>query len=1159
MLMLHRIFSHRMIAVFVILAVAILCASQARAQVAGATLSGTVTDPSGAAIADAKVTILNKATGQMREATAGSGGFYSVPNLLPGVYDITITAAGFSASKQSDITLTVGAQQVLNVALKIGEANQTVEVTAAAPMVQLGSSTLSNEVEAATVRELPLNGRDWASLATLEPGVAQVRTHPLGTTQGSRGLGMQMTIGGNRPTQNSFRLDGALVNDFSNAGPGSVLGQNLGVDSIQEFNVLTSNYSAEYGFTSGGVINAVTRSGTNAFHGSAFDFFQNDKLNASNFFNNANGLPKNPLKRNQFGGSAGWRILKDKLFIFGDYEGVRQSFGTAMPQFTISQAVRAGRVTNLQNGVVSTVAIDPNIQKYLALFPVANGPGNGVGENPNVGQFNWTSVQTANENFYTFRGDYKVSDKDSVFATYVRDPSTIHIPTSFDTSLSRTDAYRTLGVVEETHIFSAFAANTVRVAMDRTYGLTNHYDSSSAINPVANDPSLAMNPASSARAPQVSLSNTNITLAPGGLHSGTLQDLWNQIFQVYDDAFITRGNHGLKFGFSFLAQHNDVIAVNNYNGNATFTNLATTIAKADCTQSNGAINGSCGALVNFLADLPRTVTPPADLVRSNKHYLRDKVFGGYIQDDWRIRPNLTLNLGIRYEMQTNPTEKNGEVAFLRTLKSPSTDLVNYFYASNPTLKNFEPRVGFAWDPFGNGKTAVRGGFGIFDVLPAPYILQLYAATTAPFITTLGVVGPPNTPSPAAGIFPNGIPALAVNGTPQSRVWAYVDGANIKRNYVYQWNFNIQRQLTPSMTLLLGYTGSRGHRNPLLTEGGNSVQPVDLNNAPAGVGFYWPIPYTLDPKIGAGNNALYNPNVGIIRSIFWLSQSYYNGLQVKLDKRMSHGFQATGSFTWSKSIDDTSGSAAADTYTNEWNAPIWYNLGMDRGLSAFDVGRNLVINGLWAPTPPKTLGALGNHVLGGWQLGAIASVADGIPMTPSIGMNGSDLLGEIYTTIAPPQFLKSATCNSFASVVNPGNPNHYLRPECLGLVPQTAVNTPYCDTARATSLGIPGTCPNIRGNLARNMIIGPGLFNLDFSVVKNNYIPKISESFNVQFRAEFFNSLNRANFQSPTLAANQGGGALQVIDSSGARNGAFGQITLTQTPARQIQFALKVIW
>jgi hypothetical protein len=362
-----------------------------------------------------------------------------------------------------------------------------------------------------------------------------------------------------------------------------------------------------------------------------------------------------------------------------------------------------------------------------------------------------------------------------------------------------------------------------------------------------------------------------------------------------------------------------------------------------------------------------------------------------------------------------------------------------------------------------------------------------------------------------------------------------------------------------MTLVLGYSGTRGLRNPLLTEGGNSVQPANLPGEPAGVGFHWPIPYTLDKKIGAGSAALYNPSVGVVRSIFWKSRSYYNGLQVKLEKRMSHGFQAQGSYTWSKSIDDTSGSAAADTFTNEWNAPPWYNLSMNRGLSAFDVGRNLTINGLWNPGAPKNLGAIGNHVLGGWQLGAIAAVADGVPVTPSMGMDGSDLLGEIYTTIAPPQFIKSSTCNSFASVVNVGNPNAYLRAECFGLVPQTPVNTPYCDTARATKLGFPGTCPNIRGNLARNMIIGPGLFNLDFSVVKNNYIPKISESFNVQFRAEFFNALNRANFAPPALAANQGGGPLQVISSTGQLVPGFGRITLTQTPARQIQFALKVIW
>jgi hypothetical protein len=329
------------------------------------------------------------------------------------------------------VTLTVGQKQELNLALKVGQVQQVVEVTGVAPQVELTNSTVSGNVEGTEVRELPLNGRDWASLATLQPGVASVRTHGLGT-QASRGLGLHMTISGGRPTQNSYRLDGALVNDYSNAGPGSVLGQNLGVDAIQEFTVLTSNYSAEYGFTSGGVINAITRSGTNTFHGSAFDFVRNDKFDAANFFNNATGLPKQPLKQNQFGASAGWRILKDKLFLFGDYEGVRQAKGTPQTQFTISDAVRAGNVTNLSNGVVSTVPIDPYIKRYLGLYPKSNGSLSCVGCNANVGPFNWTAVQHTTENFLTARGDVKISDKDSAFATYVRDPSSFTVPQDLD-------------------------------------------------------------------------------------------------------------------------------------------------------------------------------------------------------------------------------------------------------------------------------------------------------------------------------------------------------------------------------------------------------------------------------------------------------------------------------------------------------------------------------------------------------------------------------------------------------------------------------------------------------------------------------------------------------------------------------------------------------
>src|SRR5713101_1617718 len=283
--MLHKV----AVTALVILAIAILTAGPANAQVSGATLSGTIADPSGAAIAGAKVSITNTATGITRDVTADSAGFYAAPNLLPGPYDVSVGASGFSTTKQSGITLTVGAQQTLNVSLTIGEATQTVLVTEAAPLVQLGTSTISAQVQGTEVRELPLNGRDWASLATLSPGVNLIETQmPFenGALRGNRGFGTQLTISGGRPTQNNYRLDGLSINDHANSGPGSVIGVNLGVDAIEEFSVLTGNYSAEYGKTSGGVVNAISKSGTNTFHGDMYEFLRNQKLDAADFFSN---------------------------------------------------------------------------------------------------------------------------------------------------------------------------------------------------------------------------------------------------------------------------------------------------------------------------------------------------------------------------------------------------------------------------------------------------------------------------------------------------------------------------------------------------------------------------------------------------------------------------------------------------------------------------------------------------------------------------------------------------------------------------------------------------------------------------------------------------------------------------------------------------------
>src|SRR6516165_10566473 len=332
----------------------------AYAQVAGATLSGTVRDQSGGVVPQAQVSINNVATGVTRDLATDAAGFYSAPNLLPGTYDVSAMAPGFTTEVHTGVTLTVGAQQVLNLTLRVGKTTEKVQVAGEAPAVQLATSSLSGTVNSTTVRELPLNGRSWTDLANLQPGVAALQTQVPLTDPGRarRGYGDQISVAGARPQQNNYRLDGISINDFSNGGPGSILGGNLGVDAIEEFSVLTSNYSSEYGKTAGGVVNAVTRSGTNQFHGTAYEFLRNNALDARNFFDST--IP--PFRRNQFGAGAGGPIRKDRAFFFGDYEGVRQSKGITQFDTVPSAAARAG---NLSTG---TITVDPSVQKYLGMY-----------------------------------------------------------------------------------------------------------------------------------------------------------------------------------------------------------------------------------------------------------------------------------------------------------------------------------------------------------------------------------------------------------------------------------------------------------------------------------------------------------------------------------------------------------------------------------------------------------------------------------------------------------------------------------------------------------------------------------------------------------------------------------------------------------------------
>jgi hypothetical protein len=1239
-----------------ILGMVLLISAPVRAQVSGATLSGVITDAQGGVVPNAKITIKNTATSIAVETNTNSSGAYSAPNLTPGDYTVSISAAGFKTS-ESKVTLTVGAKQEMNLALSVGEVSQTVEVTGAAVQIDLASSTISGNVQGTEVRELPLNGRDWASLATLEPGVASVRSQYDPTVNpsaaGGRGLAMQLSIGGGRPTQNSYRLDGAIVNDYSNSGPASVLGGNLGVDAIQEFSVLTTNYSAEYGFTSGGVINAITRSGTNTFHGSVFEFLRNDKFDAANFFINASGLPKNPLRQNQFGGSGGWRILKDKLFLFGNYEGVRQA--QALPHTgdtTPTPAVLAGTVVNLSTGDVINVPagtvngvanftptpIDTTIQKFFGLYPqpttgynVVGGlgclklastqfsaPGVAGGCNPNAARFLWEGPQDASENFYTFRSDYKITSKDSLFGTYLHDYSTLNIPLGADINNSHFSTWRQAIVLEETHVFSPSVLNVVRLAYNRTQ---NDAGQTTAVNPLAADPSLAMTPGIGFFAPSITLTSSGVNApAAGQKYAAPHRLSLNLLYELYDDAFVTKGNHSMKFGFAYMPDDTNAYHDAGGNGSGTFSAAGTYNVQGGSTQVATAVEGntpgnanastascfnwkkfatsaanlakgadydpSCGSLVNFLTNQPLTSSRYIDLPSFPMQYFRNKVFGTYFQDDWRIRPNLTLNLGLRYEMTTIPTEIHGHVYEMPSLTTvlpcgptgwipldicpvrptsqggpslvpggltagdPLASLNRVVFTHNPTLKNFEPRVGFAWDPFHNGKTSVRGGFGIFDALPLPYELVFNATSTIPFNNPFGPVGPtgfvlsPNQQAGAPDQFPHSIPTIIATlpaaGPTTGRSLNYVEPAP-KRNYVYQWNFNIQRQLTPSMTILVGYAGSRGLHNPFQADSYNTIIPTKAANGD----YYWPIPWTGSLSAGASQALLYNPSVSNMMATDWQSRSWYNGLTVKLDKKMSHGFQVTGSFTWSKTMDTTSGSATGDTFGLDYTTEPFYDLSLIKGLSDFDVPRNLVINALYVIPSPKTLGAVGDKVLGGWEVALITELSDGAPFWPSIG---SDMLGEKIGTVNPPNVVAGCSPQNLTnSNYRTGN-NFYLNASCVSLVPMTATNASYCDQRLAA-----GICSNIRGDLGRNTILGPGLFNADFSVKKNTYVRKISETFNVQFRAEMFNVLNHTNFAAPP-AAN-----LQAFNSSGQANGTYGQITNTQHPNRIIQFSLKMVW
>jgi Carboxypeptidase regulatory-like domain/TonB dependent receptor-like, beta-barrel len=1086
-----------------------------RAQVAGATLSGLITDSSGAAIASATVVTKNLGTGEVREVQTNGEGFYSLPNLLPGSYDVTVSAKQFTKTVQKGIVLTVGAQQALNLSLKPGQVTEVVEVMSAPPDVQTSSSALSSTVDSRTVRELPLNGRDWTTLATLEPGVLSVpnqATTSFNANKGNRGFGNQLADSGHRPNENSYRLNGLTINDYSNAAPGGATGLNLGVDSVQEFSVITTGYTAEYGRTSGAVINAITKSGTNQFHGTGFFFDRDSVFDARNYFD---GPTIAPFRRIQFGGSGGGPIIKNKTFIFANYEGFRQSLSSSGTIHVPDAASRAAAV--------------PAIQPYLALWPVAptNAPDNGAG----VQTMNVNVKTIANENYFITRLDHKISAVDSLTGSYFIDSGPQSQADPLGNTVHQVFSRRQMGSFEETHVFGPTVVNTFRAGLNRALGKINDPVSGDA---VAKDSTLAIAPGAAAP-PQIPVSGLTTAFGLGGFNRFT--HAWNSA-QVADDAFLTRGTHAIRFGFMFENMQYNVL---------------------EQLSPNGRMNTY--SLADFLNNAPDKLNALAP-GGSHEVGFREKLFAGYIQDDWRARPNLTINLGLRYEATTTPKDANRvpgytvpatgysvaaagfqEIISLANCTQSVTACgpvgVNSPILQNPTTKNFEPRIGLAWDPFHNGKTAVRAGFGMFDVLPLPYEFGLNTAATAPF----QIIGAATGATLGSGINPN------VNFDPTKIRNRFID-AHPKRAEVLNWNFNIQRQLAENLTLMLGYVGSRSIHLSAASDDVNLVQPTSVS----GVGLVFPLNGTrIDPNWGGGAG---------IRPVLFDGASSYNAFQSQLKKSFHQGVQGQLSYTFGKCRDLSSAPVTGDTFLNSIAVPLMLIKSARLGGCDFDIRHVLTGTLMWDLPSMKNSGRFVSTLTGGWQLGTIVTATSGAPFTTTVG-DGNDPLGTGFNGDFSMDFASLLPgCNPIHGGLNYVNVNCFIPPTAPASLALATTTNPFGCAPNSFPAygGTPPTgtqfCSNVLGNTRRNQFYGPGQTTVDFSVFKNTRIPSISETFNVQFRAELFNVLNHTNFLSPGFL-NTFGQNNSAFDSDGSTLPTA--LNQTATTSRQIQLGLKLIW
>lgn len=1073
----------------------LLAAPQISRAQATASIVGTVTDQTGAGIKDAKVTVKSIETGAVRETTTDELGYYRVLSLPLGRQELKAEKENFRPAQRNQIDLVVGQEAVLNLTLAVATSNVNIEVKEENPVVNTSPAAISGIVDERQVKELPLNGRSFDTLIALNPGT--INYSALKSPNTSTSNGNTFSVAGRRTSENIVLLNGIEYTGSSQLAvtPGGVSGELLGVDAIREFNVLTDTYSAEYGKRAGAQVSAVTQSGTNVLHGSVFEFLRNSAMDSAGPFDSG---AVSPLKRNQFGASLGGPIEKDRLFLFGNYEGFRQSYNGTVVSVVPDSNTQAGMLPDPCTGVLAAVpGATALMEQYASLFwPAANGPelmvpAKGTCANKPATVPTGTAKAFYNpndhrrEDFGTFRSDYLIGKNDTLTGAYTVDDGTSVVPLSDPLFASGSALRMQVFSLNETHIVSPQVLNTATIGFSRaSFALSSVLLTTLPAN---------LSFVTGAGPGGVIIGGGATTTANGSITSAGPNNAagvsnHRNLYTFEDTVRISHGIHQISIGAWLQRVQDNEDSASRTLGQATFTNLTTFLQ---------------GTTSNF------------QVVPEHTPLGWRSLFGAWFaEDSIRVRRNLTLDLGVRHEFTTGWTEAYGRAANYFTnpqgILNTAPSLGNSIFSRNNAKRLLSPRVGLAWDVFGDGSTAVRAGYGIYYSLIDD--LAFLLNSLPPYNGTASYTGALTTFTPITPGPPPANTTYAPQGIQQ----------DAKTPMIQEWNLSIERRLAKDTSLSVAYVGSFGVHELLsidsnsilaqfcaLSAGCPTTTTAPIQTVPQGT-LYVPLGTRPNPALSAG--------------FFWLTEgnSSYNALQIDVTRKMGNNLQFRGNYTWSKSLDINSGLTGAQANNQAQMVMDRTDLHLDWGPSALNAAHQSSLSALYdlpfgrGQRWRNDTGATERRLISGWQVNGIATLLSGFPFTPLAGSNRSgdgDIRNPDRVSFAP----------GFTGAIITGNPNQWFNPAAFALPPVRTF-----------------------GNVPRGAFTGPNLANLDFSVVKNT---AISEKTNLQFRAEIFNLFNRANYGPPNSNVFSG---TFVSPSAGL-------ISTTATLPREIQMGLKYIF